>query len=1038
MEIILKEKNIEDWFSKTLEEIGYVEKYNSFQNNFENVVIDFKKLKEKMLLINKNIRPEYIDEAINKIKNNNSDEIEGNFKSVTWIKEGIRVYIKSIDEKEISVRLFDFDNLNNNCFEYIRQLNITLSYKTIIPDIIIYINGLPISIIELKSPESNDTLEDAYKQICNYNKSHADLMYWNVFSIVSNSVVTRYGSTNSGFNHWYSWKRIDINSEIEQDLEYDNHDSINNYKKNIVGILSKNVIVNLIKNYIFFAKTNNKYTKYIPAYHQYFAVEKSVRSLENSKNGMGGVVWHTQGSGKSVTMLFLASRIKSYFKNKNYKLIYITDRNELDDQLYKRFCEASETYLFMNPKKIESRIDLIKTLSDDDDFGIYMTTIQKFTESNEPLSTKDNIIIIADEAHRSHNNIEIDYEVNKETREIVEKEGYAKFIRDAFPNATFIGFTGTPLMGEKKTTNIFGDYIDKYTMNQAVLDGSTVPIHYEKRQVEIILDRVKLEEIDDLYEKESNPTGSNYVDASRYEFIKKKLVNMSNLLNDRDVIRTVVADFWNHYNARKNVLNGKAMFVAFNRNIAFEIYKEMIKQNPIYKDQIKLIVTRTNKDSQELSDAIPSDDQKREITIDFKKDNSKVKIAIVVDMWLTGFDVPDLDTIYIFKIIKWHNLMQTIARVNRTYSSETRVKQDGLVVDYIGIWKYISDALKQYSDHQVKSFDIDEVVIAMVDKCLEVNKLFFSKTDLIKRWIESDNNNKYDVLVNGIEIMMNHIEKDKFFKMASKISRWFKLCSQSKKLLPHQKLEAQFYLLLRNFIRNQSVEEAIDVQEMLIKLKQKMDEIITTGGIEVSTISLSGRKDLAYVSALIEDEIKNLNMTNKISSIKVKTIENEVKNQINELSKVSPLKAKKLSDDLIKLVAKFEKDKNANEFLSELIQMAKLIAESKELLSSVGDETVQTFYSILADDKFKMMNYNSETLKSITLEIMEVIKKDYTPQWWNNPTVRNKVNSNIKGLLGNKYNYPPKECQEILGVMMNEIDNTIKKNKEYFTKEEDL
>ncbi len=1038
MSLIIKEEIVENWFSYTLDNIGYSKKDDSFQNNFESNIIDYKLLKEKMISINKNIRLEYINEALNLIRKNNFDEIEGNYKTITWLKDGIPVCIKSIDDRTLQVKLIDCENIENNSFEYTRQLNITLHSKTIRPDIIIYINGLPLSIIELKAPEANETLEDAYKQVCNYNKSNVNLMYWNIFSIVSNSVVTRYGSANSGFNHWYSWKKENINSEIEQDLEYDDENSVNNYKKNIVGILSKNVILNLIKNYIFFANSNNSYIKYVPAYHQYYAVEKAILSIEKAKNGMGGVVWHTQGSGKSVTMLFLAARIKSYFKDKNYKLVFVTDRNELDDQLYKRFCEASNTYLFTQPKNIESRSDLKETLSDDDDFGIYMTTIQKFTESEEPLSLKDNVIIIADEAHRSHNNIETVFEVGKKTHEVIEKEGYAKYIRYAFPNAIFVGFTGTPLMGDRRTTNIFGDYIDKYTMNQAVLDGSTVPIHYEKRQIEIILDKVKLQEIDELYEQENTPTGSNYVDASRYEFIKKKLVNIYNLLMDKDVIRTIVADFWNHYDIRKNSLNGKAMFVAFNRYIAFEIYKEMIKQRPEAFDEIKLIVTRSNKDSEELTKAIPTDDEKREITIDFKKDNSKTKIAIVVDMWLTGFDVPDLDTIYIFKIIKWHNLMQTIARVNRTYSSGEKIKQDGLVVDYIGIWKHISEALKQYSDNQVKSFDIDEVVKAMIDKCLEINKMFFTNTDIVKRWCESDNNKKYDVLIEGIQIMMNHDEKDKFFRMVSKVSRWFKLCSQSKKLSKENKLEAQFYLLLKSFIRNQSVEEAIDVQEMLNKLKLKMDEVIKTGGVEVSTISLEGRRDLAYVSSLIEKEMKQLEITNKISLIKIKTIENEMKNQINELAKVSPLKSKKLSDDLINLVAKYEKDKNANEFLSELIKMAKLITESKEMLNSVGDETVQAFYSILADDRFKMMNYNSETLKAITFDIMDIIKKDYTPQWWNNTTVRNKVNSNIKGLLGNKYNYPPKECMEILGVMMNEIDNTIKKNKDYFSDEEDI
>ena len=1038
MGTILKEETIEDWISQTLEEAGYLKKDNSFQGNFQENVIDFDLLEKQLYLINKDLDSEYILEAIKKIKYLSfSDSLQGNFETLNFLKNGIGIHLEKIDSRTRQVYLIDYNNINNNKFEYIRQLKISNQCNHIIPDILIYINGLPLSIIELKAPEARETLSDAYNQVCNYAKSNNKLMYWNVLSLVSNAATTRYGAYSSSFSHWYSWKKINEEDDIEQDYDVTTNLWQKNYRKNILGIFSKRTFFNILKNYIFFAKVNNTYIKYIPAYHQYFATEKTVKSIEKAKFGLGGVVWHTQGSGKSVTMLFLAKRIKTYFSTKNYKLVYVTDRNELNDQLYKRFSEASETYLISKPKKIESRSSLREVLSNEEDFGIYITTIQKFTESTEPLSKKDNIIVIADEAHRSHNNIETEYEIDKESQEIIEKDGYAKYIRDAFPNAIFVGFTGTPLMGNKKTTNVFGDYIDKYTMNQAVLDGSTVPIHYEKRRLPIIYDKCKIEEIDELYNYENSKTGSEYLDNAKYEHIKKKLINIANLLSNHEVIKTLVSDFWLHYDSRKKALNGKALFVAFNRHIAFEIYKEMIKQRPNWEDKIKLIVTRSNKDSQELANAIPSDDQKEKITIDFKKDNSKIKIAIVVDMWLTGFDVPDLDTLYLFKVIKWHNLMQTIARVNRTYAKGELVKNDGLVVDYIGIWKHISDALKQYADQKNKNFDIEEVKKALIDKCMEIQKRFFSKTDLINKWVTGNKDEKYETLIMSLNYIKENFSQDidLYFDMVSKVSRWYKLCSQI--LTTQHKLEAQLFILLKNFIRNQEVEEAIDVQETIKKLKDKMDEIIKTGGIEVSTITLDGRKDLAYVSHLLEKELNEVQKTNKLSYLKAKALENEVKQQIRNLSKISPIKSQQLSKDLIYLVDRFEKDKNAEQFLANLIKMAKSILENQKLLNEVGDETMQLFYSILADDRFKMMNYHSDVLRKITEEVMETIKDNITSQWWNNKTLRDKINSKIKLLLNTKYRYPPDDCKEIITHMMDAIDETIKINKKYFIKEED-
>ena len=1041
--IILKEKEVEDLICDTLKEIGFIEYTKPFNLNDLTKVIDYDLLKESLIKINSKLDISYIDEAISLIKKNDINfDREASIKALDWLKNGIEIKIEKISNRSIPIFLVDYCNKENNYFKFIRQMEFSSKTSIRKPDIIIYLNGLPISIIEVKAFEAKERLEDAYKQIKYYANNNNDLKYWNVFSCVSNGVQTRYGSIYSFFNHWYTWK-LDSNNNIEQDalIEQEPERATYNYYKNIVGIYNKSVFLNLLKNYIFYGKKKNEYTTYIPNYYQYGAVEKTLIELEKSKNNKGGVIWHTQGSGKSVTMLFLASRIKTKFKDQNYKLILVTDRIELDDQLYDKFVEAKDYYLYTEPKKIESRKELKRVLSDDLDFGIYMTTIQKFTELNEPLSKKENIIVIADEAHRSQNNIETDYFVDRKNEIVEPKEGYAKYMRSSFPNAKFIGFTGTPLMGTKKTIDIFGNYIDKYTMSQSVLDGSTVPIFYEKRKIEILIDKLKSTELDDILNQEKEIDDSDYINNVKYEHIKKKLINISNILSGEEVIQKVVEDFWIHYNNRKRALNGKALFVAFNRKIAHLIFKEMINQKPEFKDKIRLVITSSNKDDEELLKLIPNKEEKTKIATEFKKDNSKIKIVIVVDMWLTGFDVPDLDTLYLFKVIRWHNLMQTIARVNRTYEN----KNDGLVVDYIGIWKHISEALKQYADKTEDAYDIDKVKTKLLDLCLNIRKKYFDYNNikLVDEWIvsESIKDQGWNILQSGVNLIENLDKdlKDEFFGIVSKVSKLYKLCSTS--LDPKQKKETQFYILIKNFIRSLKVEDAIDVEKTIERLKSKMNDIIKTGDIEISNILLDGKRDLTYVFNLLEKELKLIKNNNaSIDNIKILSLENQVKDQIHFFSKRNPLKGQKLSEDLKKLIDKYSYDKNIEEYIEGLIKFSKIMIESNNQNNDLGieDERILAFYNVIADDKFKLQNHNSEILKEITLKIIKVIKDNYTPQWYNNKKLQDKINSNIKILLKKDYNYPPQHLDKIPKILIDEINKVVKLNPEYFVNKEDM
>ncbi|MDE7221784.1 MAG: HsdR family type I site-specific deoxyribonuclease, partial [Ureaplasma sp.] len=514
----------------------------------------------------------------------------------------------------------------------------------------------------------------------------------------------------------------------------------------------------IIKNYIHYANKNSRNTKFVPRYHQFVCCEKCFASLKQKNGNKCGFVWHTQGSGKTITMLFLAKQIMQMETSNKYKIVFVTDRNSLDNQLFTTFKSANK-FLNLEAKQINSRDELIDVLSKDNNPGIYMTTIQKFFEKTNVLSKKENIIVIADEAHRSHNNIEIDEIYDDEKSNFIIKKGYAYFLREAFPNAKFIGFTGTPLIKDDKTKEIFGDIIDKYTMEQAEIDAAVVPIKYQKNTIQRTLkeDAQKIKELDEIYQNETE-NEMRFISQSQKAKIRTQLNNFYKSYSDPKTINTIVTKFWFDYNQRKNILHGKAMFVAFNRQVAVKIYKEMISQNPEFKEKIKLIISNSNKDSEEILE-ITRNINEYEITGEFKNPDSKIKILVVVDKLLTGYDVPDLDTIYIFKVIKFHNLMQTVARVNRTYSDNKNKKEYGLVVDYIGIAQHLEQALIQYSNFSNDSksdFNIEITITKLKDSLLEIRKEHFLENNIYQYWmIEQDNAKRIDIIKDAI----NHIGK---------------------------------------------------------------------------------------------------------------------------------------------------------------------------------------------------------------------------------------------------------------------------------------
>ena len=802
----IKEQEIEDVVCQTLEELGYSKMNNDFNSIDRSQIINFDVLKSQLIKINPNLELIYIEQAIKEIRNLVSDnqlssKIRINKLTLDYLQKGISVQIPNLNNgRTLNVSLIDYSNIENNEFSYGRQLTFWCENSPDIrPDIIIYLNGVPLVIIEMKSFTAKEGLIDAKEQITNYCNVKKEFFWWNIFSIVSNGINSLMGVANG--ERWLEWKQsyiTDTKNEIE---------NYENYKSWIIGPLSKNNFLKILKLYIHYS---SKDVKYIPAYHQFFCVEKCFNNLNNPQN-KGGVIWHTQGSGKTITMLFFAKQILALSKEK-YKIVFVTDRNDLDDQIFQNF-SSNIDYLMCEPVQIDNRNDLIEKLSKDNNFGIYMTTIQKFKESTNLLSNKSNIVVIADEAHRSHNNIDIEENIDYEKNEIFEEKGYAYYLRQAFPNATFFGFTGTPLR-EHKTEEIFGNIIDSYNMTQAEQDGAVVEIKYEKRPIYLSYKDIQDQEeilntiYNDFFEQDEN----EYINSAQKSKIKTEIGKLSKIFDNDENIKPIVEDFWNHYNQRKDILNGKVMFVALNRQIAVKIYKEMIKQNPTYKDKIEIVMSGDNKDNEELISLTYSKQKIKEITSEFQKPDSRIKILIVVDMLLTGYDVPDLDTIYLFKVLKWHNLMQAIARVNRIYKTDKKEKLSGLVVDYLSNARNLESALSEYAGISYKSnsdkFSINASKNKLLDTLSEIRSEFFSDDSCLPDWlksINSDSSIRMKCIGSGINLIENldNDSKNKFFK---KLSKAKKLILEAKSLVDVQTVqEYNFYSFIKRIIRKERV-----------------------------------------------------------------------------------------------------------------------------------------------------------------------------------------------------------------------------------------
>lgn len=665
---------------------------------YEEVLLD------SLYRLNRGLPDDAIQDALFKLKNfENGELVQKNAVFMDYLQNGIPVrYFVDGEERSSIVYLVDYKNPDNNSFIVANQWTfIENSNKR--PDVILFLNGLPVVLVELKSPSREETdASEAYRQLRNYMIEIPSMFIYNAICVMSDQLTSKAGTITSGEDRFMEWKTKDGDYENTQYAQFDTF---------FEGMFQKERLLDIIKNFICFSNEGTNSFKILAGYHQYFAVRKAIESTKHAivTDGKGGVFWHTQGSGKSLSMVFYAHLLQQALDSPT--IVVITDRNDLDDQLYGQFAKCKD---FLRQEPVHATCRKLTETSGKNDVGlkdwldgrqangIIFTTMQKFEESHEPLSERHNIIVMADEAHRGQYGLT--ETVDAKTGKV--KIGTARIIRNSLPNATYIGFTGTPISSKDRSTReVFGDYIDIYDMTQAVEDGATRPVYYESRVIKLNLDEATLKLIDKEYDIMSANADEEVIEKS-----KRELGQMEAVLGNDNTINSLVSDILDHYeNNRENLLTGKAMIVAYSRPIAMKIYKRILKLRPAWTEKVAVVMTSGNNDPEEWREIIGNKHHKDELAKKFKDNNSPLKIAIVVDMWLTGFDVPSLATMYVYKPMSGYNLMQAIARVNRVF----RDKEGGLVVDYVGIATALKKAMNDYTARDKKNYgDTDVAKVA--------------------------------------------------------------------------------------------------------------------------------------------------------------------------------------------------------------------------------------------------------------------------------------------------------------------------------------
>lgn len=1026
------EMHVEETILSLLEEQGYELLSDNDAWVINRKLSDF--INEELLLsqlkkINKNASEEVLLEAINVIKRIDHPSLfERNKQFHKMLVDGITIEDLNSDINPL-IKLIDYDDYNNNVFQVAHQIKCREYHDTRIPDILVFINGLPLVIMELKGFEDTLTdtdLEFAYKQLgansegSGYRYDIPTLFNYNAFEVISDGTTSKVGVLTSKIDRFNEWKSV--NGEPGYDANYA-------FKINtlIEGLFNKEHIIDVIKNGIFFLnKGKQKPVKIMCQYHQYFGVIKSLKSVKNALkpngDGKAGIVWHTQGSGKSFSMVMLAHRLITAKSLNSPTIVILTDRVDLDDQLYSTFAQ-SEEFLRTQPIRVESRKDLLKKLGTIKQGGVILTTIGKFDKDEMVPNNRSNIIVMADEAHRGHYGIyeKVTYEKNdKDEYEMVIKYGTEKYIRESLPNATFIGFTGTPITTEdKSTSDIYGDIIDTYDMSQSVNDGATVRIFYEGRLAKIWTDPNILLQIDEYYDEleESGKASKEAVDKS-----KRAMSSLKKILEDDDVIALLANDIVTHYEGRKDFLNGKAMIVVSTRQVAMKLYNKIVNDiRPEWKDIIVPIVTESNKDSEEMRKLFKDANYRKEMGEEFKKEDSKIKIAIVVDMWLTGFDVPDLDVMYLFKKMKDHNLMQAIARVNRVYPG----KESGLIVDYIGLSKALDKALDQYTarDKEFNIKDIQDTAKRILLEKLSILNELFHGVDMAG-FYSNDNPKRFKAIQNGAQhILSNDDKKNEYLSITTELKRAFIVSAGV--LSKDERENVQYYLSVRSFILKLSAGHSqVSIAEMNQHVEELLADAIKGDEVKVLTKVGTNNEEVNIIDLLRSDKIEELRKKNP-PHVFIKIVEKLLQVAIAESRKNNYFKSLEYSERLINILRKYhnrEDDFDTTKTIIDIIAFAEdVVQDEDEAIEKGLTGRERAFYDALIRDKSAVVAMPDATLKLIAHELRDTVEAYATTDWSKKKDTRALMRKTIKRLL-KKYNYPPEYTETAINDVIKQAE----------------
>ena len=1014
MSIAFTEADYENSIIELFQDMGYQHIYGpeierDFTSPLHNSV-----LLEYVRRLNPSLPEDAISDAMYKLKNyENGELVQKNEAFMDYLQNGIPVrYNHKGEERSDIAYLVDYKNVDNNSFIIANQWTfIENSNKR--PDIILFLNGLPVVLIELKSPSREETdASEGYAQIRNYMHEIPSMFIYNCICAISDQLTSKAGTITSGEDRFMEWKTKDGSYENTQYAQFDTF---------FEGMFERERLLDIIKNFICFSNEGLKKYKILAGYHQYFAVNKAVEMAAKATitDGKGGVFWHTQGSGKSLSMVFYAHLLQE--KLDSPTIVVITDRNDLDDQLFNQFAKCSDflrqvpvhaTCRKLGPNSTKDDIGLKDWLDGRKANGIIFTTMQKFEEAEDALSERRNIIVMADEAHRGQYGLR--EKVDAKTGKI--SVGTARIIRNCLPNATYVGFTGTPIsMKDRSTREVFGDYIDVYDMTQAVEDGATRPVYYESRVIKLHLDEATLKLIDTEYDIMASNADPEVIEKS-----KKQLGQMEEILGNEKTITSLVCDILDHYeNNRENLLTGKAMIVAYSRPIAMKIYNKILELRPTWTEKVGVVMTSDNKDPEEWKEIVGNKRHKDEMAKKFKDNESPMKIAIVVDMWLTGFDVPSLATMYVYKPMKGYNLMQAIARVNRVFQD----KEGGLVVDYVGIAAALKEAMNDYTSRDKKNYgdtDVAKVAYPKFIEKLSVCRDFFHGYDYSK-FMSGTDLERSKTISGGVNFMVavdKEQEKTEFLKEALLLRQALSLCSS---LVDESlRIEAAFFEAVRVLIMrlmNQGQGKKLSLPEInekiseLLKASIKSDGVINLFSDVSQEFSLFDPKFLAEIAKMKE---KNL---------AVELLKKLIAEQVQIYRRTNVVKSEKFSELIQAAMNRYLNGMLTNEqVIEELLNLAKQIAAAKaegDQLGLTADELA--FYDALTKPQAIKDFYENEELIAITKELADTLRKNRTIDWQKRDSARAKMRMMIKKLL-KKHRYPPEGMDDAVQTVMTQCE----------------